>query len=152
MFPVVLPPIIRSAYNCIYSIWFLSHRYCYLPLSWESWNWFECAVGGVCHPQHPHSNRFSHFPISRHNNSEEYLGRGAGLSMTYCSCSILAVCVYWYASRPWGFSLCQITEGFNLEPATLPPSKIYHVLKSLKTWNLFGILADESPSRHSFPE
>jgi len=26
------PPIIRSANNCIYSIWYLSHRYCYLPL------------------------------------------------------------------------------------------------------------------------
>jgi hypothetical protein len=24
--------------------------YCYLPLSWKSWNWFECAVGGQ--PQH----------------------------------------------------------------------------------------------------
>jgi hypothetical protein len=47
MFRVVLPPIIRSAYYCIYSIWYLSHRYCYLPLSWKSWNWFECAVGGV---------------------------------------------------------------------------------------------------------
>jgi hypothetical protein len=23
------------------------HRYCYLPLSWKSWNRFECAVGGV---------------------------------------------------------------------------------------------------------
>jgi len=22
--------------NCIYSIWYLSHRYCYLPLSWRS--------------------------------------------------------------------------------------------------------------------
>jgi hypothetical protein len=33
MFRVVLPPIIRSAYNCTYSIWYLSHRYCYLPLS-----------------------------------------------------------------------------------------------------------------------
>jgi hypothetical protein len=30
------PPIIRSAYICIYSIWYLSHRYCYLPLSWKS--------------------------------------------------------------------------------------------------------------------
>jgi hypothetical protein len=29
----------------------LSRRYCYLPLSWKSWNWFECAVGGVRHPQ-----------------------------------------------------------------------------------------------------
>jgi hypothetical protein len=55
MFRVVLPPIIRSAFNCIYSIWYLSHRYCYLPLSWKSWNSFECAVGGVRHPQHTQS-------------------------------------------------------------------------------------------------
>jgi len=26
MFQVVLPPIIKSAYNCIYSIWYLSHQ------------------------------------------------------------------------------------------------------------------------------
>ena len=38
MFRVVPPPIIRSAKNCIYNIWYLSHRYCYLPLSWKSWN------------------------------------------------------------------------------------------------------------------
>jgi hypothetical protein len=25
---------------------------CYLPLSSKSWNRFECAVGGVSHPQH----------------------------------------------------------------------------------------------------
>jgi hypothetical protein len=61
---VVLPPIIRSAYNCIYSIWYLSHRYCYLPLSWKSWNRFEqpvpdaidtvvCAPDGwKYHPKH----------------------------------------------------------------------------------------------------
>jgi len=57
-------PNIRSAYNCIYSIWYLSHRYCYLPLSWKSWNWFECAVGGLSHPQHStaqHSNQFQPF-------------------------------------------------------------------------------------------
>jgi hypothetical protein len=47
MFRVVLSPIIRSVYNCIYSICYLSHRYCYLPLSWKSWNRFECAVGGA---------------------------------------------------------------------------------------------------------
>jgi len=52
MFRVVPPPIIRSANNCIYSIWYLSHSYCYLPLLWKSWKWFECAVGGVHHPQH----------------------------------------------------------------------------------------------------
>jgi hypothetical protein len=43
MFRVVPPPIVRNANNFIYSIWCLSHRYCYLPLSWKSWNWFECA-------------------------------------------------------------------------------------------------------------
>jgi hypothetical protein len=47
MFRVVPSPIIKSANNCIYSIWYLSHRYCYLPLSWNSWNWCECAVAGV---------------------------------------------------------------------------------------------------------
>ena len=31
MFRVVPPPIIRSANNCIYSTWYLSHCYCYLP-------------------------------------------------------------------------------------------------------------------------
>jgi hypothetical protein len=35
MFRVVLPSIIRSTYNCIYSISYLSHRYCYLPLWWK---------------------------------------------------------------------------------------------------------------------
>ena len=29
MFRVVPPPIIGSANNCIYSIWYLSHCYCY---------------------------------------------------------------------------------------------------------------------------
>jgi hypothetical protein len=47
MFRVLLPTIISSAYNCIYSIWYLSHRYCYLPLSWKSCNWCDCAVCGV---------------------------------------------------------------------------------------------------------
>jgi hypothetical protein len=52
MFWVVPSPIIRSANNCIYSICYLSHRYCYLPLSWKSWNRFECAVGGLRYPKH----------------------------------------------------------------------------------------------------
>ena len=49
---------LRSAYNCtcIYSIWYLLHHYCYPPLSWKSWNWFECAVGGIRHPQHTQSS------------------------------------------------------------------------------------------------
>jgi hypothetical protein len=35
MFRVVLPPIVRSANNCIYSIWYLSDHYCYLLLKWQ---------------------------------------------------------------------------------------------------------------------
>jgi hypothetical protein len=35
---VVNPPIIRSTYNCNYSIWHWSNRLCYLPLWWRSWN------------------------------------------------------------------------------------------------------------------
>ena len=38
MFRVVTPPIIRSTYNCNYSIWHWSNRHCYLPLAWRSWN------------------------------------------------------------------------------------------------------------------
>jgi len=38
MFRVVTPPIMRSTYNCNYSIWHWSNRFCYLPLSWMSWN------------------------------------------------------------------------------------------------------------------
>jgi hypothetical protein len=55
MFRVVPSPFIRSANNCIYSIWYLSHRYCYLPLSWKCLNRFDCAVGGVRHPLHSHT-------------------------------------------------------------------------------------------------
>ena len=43
MFRVVPPPTIRSANNWIYSIWYLSHRYYYLPPTWKSWNLFDCA-------------------------------------------------------------------------------------------------------------
>jgi hypothetical protein len=44
-------PSTEAQNNCFYSIWYLSHRYCYLPLLWKSWNWFGWAVGGVRHPQ-----------------------------------------------------------------------------------------------------
>jgi len=38
MFRVVTPPVIRSTYNCNYSIWHWSNCLCYLPLWWRSWN------------------------------------------------------------------------------------------------------------------
>jgi hypothetical protein len=62
MFRVVLPPIIRSACNCTYSIWYLSQRYIYLPLSWKSWNRFECAVGGVPTQASPPTPCAHHYP------------------------------------------------------------------------------------------
>ena len=49
MFRVVPPPIIRKAKNCIYNILYLSHRYCYLPLLWKSWNSSTIATSGICH-------------------------------------------------------------------------------------------------------
>ena len=47
MFQAVSPPIIRSTHNCIYSIWYLSNRYCCLSLLWKSRKWFECGVGTI---------------------------------------------------------------------------------------------------------
>jgi hypothetical protein len=38
MFRLVSPPIIRSTYKCIYSIWYLYNSNCYQPLSWMIWN------------------------------------------------------------------------------------------------------------------
>ena len=65
MFRVVPSPIIRSANNHTYSIWYLSHHYCYLSLSW---NWFECAVGGIRHPQHTQTSSNSSTIAADGNN------------------------------------------------------------------------------------
>ena len=43
MFRMVTPPLIRRANNCIYSNWYLSHRYCYPAASDGGW-WY--------HPKH----------------------------------------------------------------------------------------------------
>jgi len=68
MFQVVPPPITRSVNDHIYSTWYLSQRYCYLPLSWKSWNWFECAVGGVHHPQHTQTSGWCTSPTAHSNH------------------------------------------------------------------------------------
>jgi len=82
MFRVVPPPIIRSINTCIYGIWYLPHRYCYLPLSWKSWNWFEWAVGGVLictvrvhRPQHAQTS---------FNSSTIAAGSSNGVTNTWC--------------------------------------------------------------------
>ena len=68
MFRVVPPPFFRSANNCIYNIWYLSHRYCYLPPSWKNWNGFECAVGGVRHSRHTQTRSNSSTIAADNNN------------------------------------------------------------------------------------
>ena len=64
MFRVLPPPIIKSANNCIYSIWYLSDRYCSLPLQrqvavtvWQIPNAVDTVVcapgnGWRYHPKH----------------------------------------------------------------------------------------------------
>jgi len=47
MFRVVPSPITRRANNCIYSIWYLSHRYCYLSLSWKIVLWVACVPTAI---------------------------------------------------------------------------------------------------------
>jgi hypothetical protein len=37
-FRVESPPIIRSSYHCIYSVWHLCDRYCKPSLTWLAWN------------------------------------------------------------------------------------------------------------------
>ena len=59
MFRVVSPPIIRSTHNCIYSIWYLSNLYCYLTLSWKSWN-SDAVDTVVCAPDNVWRYRPNH--------------------------------------------------------------------------------------------
>jgi len=90
MFRVVPPPIIRSAYNCTYSIWYLSPRYCYLPLSWKSWNRFECAVVGVHHPQHTQTGS---------NPPTIATGSSNGVTNTRC-CRYSCMRSWWWVEVP----------------------------------------------------
>jgi hypothetical protein len=76
---VSLPPIIRSAYTCIYRIWYLSHRYCYLPLSWKSWN-----------PQHTHTGSNS-FTIAADSSN--------GVTNTRC-CRYRCMRSWWWVKVP----------------------------------------------------
>jgi hypothetical protein len=42
--------IMYFCWKCNMFYWIINNvhtRYCYLPLSWKSWNWFDCAVVGV---------------------------------------------------------------------------------------------------------
>jgi hypothetical protein len=90
MFRVALPPIIRSVYNCIYSIWYLSHRYCYLTLLWKSWNRFERAVGGVRHPQHAQTGS---------NSSTIAADISNGVTNTRC-CRYSCIRSWWWVELP----------------------------------------------------
>jgi hypothetical protein len=90
IFRVVFTTIIRSAYNCIYSIWYLSHCYCYLQLSWKSWNRFENAVSGVRHPQHTQTC-FNSSTIAADSNN--------GVTNTRC-CRYSCMSSWWWVEVP----------------------------------------------------
>jgi hypothetical protein len=90
MIRVVLPPIIRSAYNCIYNIWYLSRRYCDLPLSWKSLDRFECAVGCVLHPQHTQTSC---------NSSTIAADSSNGVTNIRC-CRYSCMCSWWWVEVP----------------------------------------------------
>jgi hypothetical protein len=124
MFQVVLPPIIRSAYNCTYSIWHLSHRYCYLPLSWKSWNRFECALGGVRHPQHTQTGSNSFTIVADSSN---------GVTNTRC-------CKY---------SLCAHDDGwkYHLKHVEQFPD-INKLCNFASCWICIGILLGAHPILH----
>ena len=109
MFRVVSQPINRSTYNFIYSIWYLLNRYCYLPLLWKSWNWFECDAGIFLFcfwvvadlRQQPHWNRsiqFPHHTPTSSNTSTIAVSSSNDLTSTrYCK---LVVC---YPDDGWRY-------------------------------------------------
>jgi hypothetical protein len=75
----VLTPIIRSAYDCNYSIWYLSHRYCYLP--------YRGRVGTGL-------NVLSHTQTS-FNSSTKSAGSSNGVSNTRC-CRYSCMRSWWW--------------------------------------------------------
>jgi len=52
MFRALLLPIFRSTKQLLLQHLVIVTPYCCPLLSWKRWNWFECVVGGVRHPQH----------------------------------------------------------------------------------------------------
>ena len=73
MFRVESPHIIRSTHNCIYSIWYLSNRYCYLRLSWKSGNSSPRAAGS--------SNSLTSIRCCRHSVKLLMTGGGSTRNM-----------------------------------------------------------------------
>jgi hypothetical protein len=59
MFRGLLSPIFRSTKQLYLRHLVTITPYCFLLLSWKRWNWFECVVGGVLHPQHTHTQILS---------------------------------------------------------------------------------------------
>ena len=101
MFRVVPPPILRSASNCVYVIWHFSHRNSYLPLSWKSWNRFECAVGSVRHPQHTQTGSNSSTIAAESSN---------GVTNTRC-CRYSCMRSWWWVEVPP--ETCRAVSRYN---------------------------------------
>ena len=82
MFRMLPPPIIRSAYNCIYSIWYLSHRYCYLPA--------ETGLSVLCCAQHTQTSS---------NSSTIAAGSSNCMTNTRC-CRYSCLRSWWWVEVP----------------------------------------------------
>ena len=129
MFRVVPPPIIRSAYNCIYSIWYLSHRYCYLPLSWNSWNWSECAVFGVRHPQHNQTGS---------NSSTIAADSSNGVTNTRC-CRYSCMRSWWWVEVDT--VVCAPDDGWKYHPKHVEQFPDINKLRDIAScWVYIGML------------
>jgi len=74
MFGVVILPIIRSTYNCNYSIWHWSNCLCYLLLWRRSWSWSS-------------------------NSSVIAEGSRDGLTSARC-CNYSYMCSWWWVELP----------------------------------------------------
>ena len=67
---------------------YLQHPVFVIP--WKSWNWFECAVGGVRHPQHTQTSS---------NSSTIAAGSNNGVTNTRC-CRYSCVRSRWWVIVP----------------------------------------------------
>ena len=112
MFRMLPSLIIRSANNCIYSIWYLSRRYCYLPLDRT--------------PPDEWSARRKHLYLITHHSQETDLHAPAGFEPVIPACE-----------RPQTHALTRGTTGISciIQVVTIISPYIYwrHVWPSCET-------------------
>ena len=101
MFRVVIPPIIRSTYNCNYSIWHWSNRLCYLPLMVETLERARCCnYSYMCSwwwVELPHDTCRTVYRNIINSTIAE--GSRDGLTSARC-CNYSYMCSWWWVELP----------------------------------------------------